>query len=90
MSQIKIVSAPRHAQGNVKSGESLYGDLEQKIEKLASEGWRVIGNGPERDILIHKGWFIELLRKIPIINILINWIFPLDVQSTISVILQKD
>lgn len=89
MSQIKIVSAPKHAQGNLKSGDSLYGDLEQKVEKLIAEGWKIVGSGPEREVVVHKGGFIELLRKIPLINIVINWLFPLDFQSTISIIMQK-
>ena len=63
--------------------------MEQKIEKLLAEGWEIVHNGPEREVLVHKGGFIELLRKIPVVNILINWLFPLDLQSTISVIMTR-
>jgi len=89
MSQIKFVTEPQITSGNLKNGDSLYGDIEEKITALVTDGWEVIGNGPERSVLIHKGFVIELLRKIPIINIVINFFFPLDLQHVISVILKK-
>ena len=90
MSQIKLVSAPRIAEGNVKKGDSLYSDLESNVNKAISEGWEVVGTGPDREVLVLKGGIVELLRKIPLVNIVINWLFPLEVQLTISVILKKD
>jgi len=90
MSQIKIVSAPRIAEGNVKKGGSLYSDLESKINAATADGWEVVGAGPDREVLVLKGMIVELLRKIPGVNILINWLLPLEVQLTISVILKKD
>jgi len=90
MSQIKIVTAPRIAEGNVKKGGSLYADLESKLNKATEEGWEVVGAGPDREVLIKKGMIIELLRKIPVVSILIDWLLPLKVKLTISVILKKD
>lgn len=89
MSQIKFVTGPQITSGNLKNGDSLYGDIEEKVSALVTEGWEVVGTGPERIIIIHKGFIIELLRKIPIVNLVINFFFPLDTQMVISVILKK-
>ena len=90
MSEIKFVTGPRTAAGNLKSGDSLYGDIETKVAKLVAEGWEIVGAGPDREVLVHGNGFIELLRKIPGIKIVINLLFPLDHQDVISVILKKD
>jgi len=90
MSQIKFVTGPKIGSGNLKSGDSLYGDIEEKTAKLMAEGWELVGAGPDREVLVHGNGFVELLRKIPLIKILINFLFPLDLQYVISVILKKD
>ena len=90
MSQIKLVSAFRYAQGNIKKGESLYIDLEEKVNKYTSEGWQVIGAGPERSVEIKKGFIVEMLRKIPVVQIVINWLLPIEREYAISLIIKND
>lgn len=89
MSEIKIVSAYRNVKG-IKKGESLYMDLEEKVNKLTSEGWDVVGAGPERYIQVKRGFIIEMLRKLPVVSIVIDWIFPIEHEDAISVIVKKD
>ncbi len=89
MLEVKIVQAPKSAQTHKNNRESLYSDLEAKITELSKEGWEIIGTGPERDVLLKRGAIVEFLRAIPIINIIINWLFPLEVESSISIIMKK-
>jgi len=89
MSEIKIVQASRNIQAQKKDQHLLYSDLESTVNTYLKDGWEIVGNGPERDTLLKRNWIVELLRAIPIINVFINWFFPLEVQSSISVIIKK-
>ena len=89
MSEVKIVQASKSTQTHKNNRDSLYSDLEAKIAELSKNGWEIIGNGPQRDVLLKRHWIVELLRGIPVINIIINWLFPLEVESSISVIMKR-
>ncbi|MDA7817112.1 hypothetical protein N9A28_02860 [Sulfurimonas sp.] len=90
MSEIKVISAPKIAEGNLKKGDSLFVDLEEKVNKFIAEGWQVVGPGPEREVVILSGKIVEILRKIPVVNKLINFLFPLELKLVMSVIIKKD
>ena len=89
MSQIKIVQASKNVQANKKDQHLLYSDLESAVNTYLNDGWEIVGNGPERDTLLKRHWIIELLRAVPVVNIIINWFFPLEVESSISVLIKK-
>ena len=89
MTEIKIVQASRNIEAKKKDQHLLYSDLESTVNAYLKDGWEIVGNGPERDTLLKRHWIIELLRAIPIINIFINWFLPLEVESSVSIIIKK-
>jgi len=89
MSQIKIVSATCITVGNIKKGD-LYSDLESSVNAAMAEGWEVVGSAPDREVLGNAGFIVTLLRRLPFINVIMNWIMPIKIESAIGVILKKD
>ena len=88
--QYKIITDLKDMEAKVKDMGNLLGDVESKVNALAADGWEVVGAGPERNALLKRHLVVELLRKLPILNIIMNWLFPQLITSNISIILKKD
>ena len=86
----KIISHVKDIELKVKDGSKIYSDLEEKVNRYAANGWEVVGVGPEKNALLKRGFLVELLRGIPLINILIDWLFPQIAVTSVSIILRKD
>ena len=90
MSQYKIISDIKDIKLKLTDGSKLYSELQDRINKLSENGWEVICTGPEKNVLLKRNFLVELLRAIPLINILINLFFPQITITSISVILKKE
>lgn len=90
MSQIKIIDVLGDAEAKVKDLGTMFSDLEAQANKLAEDGWEVVGTGPTRNALLKRNFIVELLRKIPVVAIVINWFFPQLITTHVSLILKKD
>jgi len=90
MNQYKIISDIKDIELKLSDGSKIYSELQERINKLSEQGWEVIGTGPEKNTLLKRNFFIELLKAIPIIDILINLFFPQIIITSISVILKKE
>ena len=87
----KIVSGYQDIAGKKKDGlEIAYADLVNEVNRLESDGWKVVGSGPNKNITQSRHSIIELLRNLPIISIIINWFFPLIYTNLVSIILVKE
>ena len=90
MSQYKIIFHVKDIELKVKDGSKMYSDLEEKVNKFAESGWEVVGVGPEKNALLKRAFMVELLRGVPLINIIIDWLFPQITVTSVSIILKKD
>jgi len=90
MAEVKIINVLGDMEAKVSDLGSMFTDLETQANKLAVDGWEVVGAGPSRNALLKRHFIVELLRKIPGVNLIINWLFPQLITTHISLILKKD
>lgn len=90
MMQYTIVTDIKDAEINIKDSSKIYETLDKKINDLSKQGWRVIGTGPEKKIILKRNALVELLRAIPLIRIIPNILFPLVTIATVSIILARE
>jgi len=100
MAEVKIINISHTIELSINDNESsVFKSAEDELNSLVNDGWKIVGVVPHRSyvaagVVGGKGWFIEFLRKIPVINFFINLIWPLELvegaNSFTGVILQKD
>jgi hypothetical protein len=84
--EYKIISTAKEAEIKLKDADKIMDHIEDALNFHLKNGWEVVGTGPERNVLLKGGFLVEMLRSIPIVNILINWLFPLQSSTSISII----
>jgi len=99
MAEVKIINVSHSIQLSINDNESsVFKSAENELNTLVNDGWKIVGIIPHRSYSAagsvgEKGFFIELLRKIPVINIVINLIWPITEvsgkNSFTGVILEK-
>ena len=85
----KIISDTKNLELKLKDSSNIYSELQERLNNLSENGWEVVCTGPERNVIFKRNFFIELLRAIPIINLLINLFFPQIITTSVSMILKK-
>lgn len=98
MTEVKVLKVSHGIRLSLGNEDKVFEDTETELNQHLVDGWKIVGVIPSRTYIAEgvvggKGWFIELLRKIPIINFIINIIWPLAISSSensyTGILLQK-